>query len=86
LGIVRSYSGAPATPQQRNTEPRSANDLDYNVAFGINPNTRRPFSSNPGAPLNTVGFVQPDGSLARGRALSHRRTFYGSTTAMRLRG
>ena len=62
-GIIRSQSGSPVTPQQRNTEPRSANDLDFNTAFGLNPDTRRPFSSNPQAPLSTVGFVQPNGSL-----------------------
>jgi hypothetical protein len=62
-GIVRSQSGLPATPQQRNTEPRSANDLAFNNAFGLNPDTRRPFSSNLHAPLSTVALVQPDGSL-----------------------
>jgi hypothetical protein len=62
-GIVRSYSGAPVTPLQRNTEPRTANDLAFYAAFGANPDTRRPFSSNPDAALNRVGFVQPDGSM-----------------------
>jgi hypothetical protein len=62
-GIVRSSSGPPATPQQRNTDPGSANDRDFNLAFTANPDTRRPFSSNPSAALNTVGFVQADGSL-----------------------
>lgn len=91
-GIVRSQSGAPATPQQRNTEPRSANDLTFNTAFGFNPDTRRPYSSNPRAALNTVGFVQPDGSLVDFYQRSRRvtpddiRWIYNSNAAARLFG
>jgi hypothetical protein len=91
-GIARSFSGAPATAQQRNTDPGSANDLGFNTAFGINPDTRRPFSSNPRAPLNTVGFVQPGGSLVdfyqRTRQVSQNdvRWIYNNNVAARLLG
>jgi hypothetical protein len=91
-GIVRSQSGSPVTPLQRNTEPRSANDLDFNAAFGLNPDTRRPFSANPRAPLSTVGFVQQSGSLVdfyqRSRAVTPDdvRWIYNSNTAARMYG
>jgi hypothetical protein len=91
-GIVRSQSGLPATPQQRNTEPRSANDLAFNNAFVPNPDTRRPFSSNPKAPLRTVGLVQPDGSLVDFYQRTRRvtadevRWIYNNNAAARLFG
>jgi hypothetical protein len=91
-GIVRSQSGLPATPQQRNTEPRSANDLAFNNAFVPNPDTRRPFSSNPQAPLRTVGLVQPDGSLVDFYQRTRRvtadevRWIYNNNAAARLFG
>lgn len=91
-GVARSYSGAPATPQQQNTEPRSASDLEFNAAFGVNPDTRRPFSSNPGAPIRSVGLVQPDGSLVdfhqrtRPVSLNDVRWIYNNNAAARLFG
>jgi hypothetical protein len=91
-GIVRSYSGAPVTPQQRNTEPGSANDLAFYAAFVPNPDTRRPFSSNPDAALNSVGFVQPDGSMVdfyqRNRTVTADsvRWIYNNNAAARLLG
>jgi hypothetical protein len=91
-GIIRSQSGPPATPLQRNTEPRSANDLDFNTAFNLNPDSRRPFSSNPQAPLSTVGFVQPNGSLVdfyqRTRPVTPDdvRWIYNSNAAARMYG
>jgi hypothetical protein len=91
-GIARSFSGAPATAQQRNTDPGSANDLAFNTAFGINPDTRRPFSSNPSAPLNTVGFMEPGGSLVdfyqRTRQVSQNdvRWIYNNNAAARIIG
>ncbi|MGH9632129.1 MAG: hypothetical protein ACRD7E_27810, partial [Bryobacteraceae bacterium] len=91
-GIVRSTSGPPATPQQRNTEAGSANDIGFNTAFGLNPDTRRPFSSNPNAPLNTVGLVRPDGSLmdfnrpSRPVTPADVRWIYNNNAAARLMG
>jgi hypothetical protein len=91
-GIVRSYSGAPVTPQQRSTEPGSANDLAFYAAFVPNPDTRRPFSSNPDAALNSVGFVQPDGSMVdfyqRSRPVTPDsvRWIYNNNAAARLLG
>jgi hypothetical protein len=90
-GIARSFSGPPATPQQRNAD-RMANDADFNNAFGLNPDTRRPFSSNAAAAVNTVGFMQPDGKLVdfyqRTRPLSPGdvRWIYNNNAAARLFG
>jgi hypothetical protein len=91
-GIIRYQSGAAATPQQRNTEPRSANDLAFNTAFGSTPDTRRPYSSNPRAALTTVGLVLPGGSLVDfyqpGRPLTANevRWIYNNNASARLFG
>jgi hypothetical protein len=91
-GIIRSQSGSPVAPLQSNTEPRSANDLEFNAAFGPIPDSRRPYSSNPQAPLSTVGFVQQNGSLVdfyqRTRPVTPDdvRWIYNSNAAARMYG
>jgi hypothetical protein len=92
-GIVRSQSGLPATPQQRNTEARSANDPMFNNAFAPpNSDSRRPFSANPHAPLGTVAFMQLDGSLVdfyqRNRPVTANdvRWIYNNNNAARMFG